>query len=310
MGTEPPPRVTTDSPPRTQAEQRTADPAPCGDSSRSTSIDASAPTACDNAGGTPPADPYGLDHDFERAALPILDWLCRSYFRVDNDGLTHLPETGRCLVVANHSGTLPLDGLMLRTLVRLEHPSRRGLRWLTSDFVHAVPLLGSTLTRLGAVRETPANAERLVLTETLVAVFPEGIEGIGKLYRDRYRVQRFGGGGFVRLALRTRTPLVPCAIIGAEETSPMLYRLEILPRLLGLPYLPITPTFPLLGPAGLMPAPTKWRIVFGPPLPVSGYRADADRDPALVARLSGEIRDRIQDLLDRELARRRTIWRG
>ncbi len=255
-------------------------------------------------------DPFGLDPEFERTALPMLDWLCRSYFRVEPRGLEHIPNSGRCLIVANHSGTLPLDGLMLRTVVRLEHPSGRSLRWLTSDFVRTVPLLGSMLTRLGAVRETRTDAERLVFSESLVAVFPEGLEGIGKLYRDRYRVQRFGGGGFVRLALRTQTPIIPCAIIGAEETSPMLYRLDTLPRLFGLPYLPITPTFPLLGPAGLIPAPTKWRIVFGPPLAEPPFRVGMDRDFEFVSRLANRVRSAIQAELDSELSRRRTIWQG
>src|SRR5439155_12548091 len=128
---------------------------------------------------------------------------------------------------------------------------KRDVRWLTEDFVFHFPFLGSFETRIGAVRACQENAERLLRQETLLAVFPEGIKGIGKLFRDRYKLQRFGRGGFVRLALRTQTPIVPAAIIGSEETAPMLYRIEGVAKSLGLPYIPITPTFPALGPIGL-----------------------------------------------------------
>jgi len=144
----------------------------------------------------------------------------------------------------------------------------------------------------------------------VVAVFPEGIKGIRKLYKDRYRLQRFGRGGFIRLCLRTQTPLVPCAIVGAEETNPMLYRSEYLSKALGLPYIPITPTFPALGPLGLIPAPSKWSISFGDVMRFDGYGPEAADDHVLVGRLSERVRTAIQDMLDRSLSQRKSVWFG
>jgi 1-acyl-sn-glycerol-3-phosphate acyltransferase len=166
------------------------------------------------------------------------------------------------------------------------------------------------MNRLGAVRACQENAERLLSGERLVAVFPEGVKGIGKLFKDRYRLQRFGRGGFIRLCLRTGTPIVPCAIVGAEEANPMLYRVEYLTKALGIPYLPITPTFPALGPLGLLPAPTKWKIVFGEPVRFDGYGPDAEGDEILVGRLAERVRATIQALVDRTLAGRQSVWFG
>ncbi|MBV9946320.1 MAG: acyl-phosphate glycerol 3-phosphate acyltransferase, partial [Myxococcales bacterium] len=145
---------------------------------------------------------------------------------------------------------------------------------------------------------------------TLLAVFPEGIKGIGKLFRDRYKLQRFGRGGFVRLALRTQTPIVPVAIVGAEETNPMLARLETVAKPLGVPYVPITPTFPLLGPLGLLPAPTKWKIFFGPRVALDAHGPEASHDEILVGRLAEQVRAEIQGMLDRAVAERRSVWFG
>jgi 1-acyl-sn-glycerol-3-phosphate acyltransferase len=166
------------------------------------------------------------------------------------------------------------------------------------------------MNRLGAVRACQENAERLLAGGRLVAVFPEGQKGIGKLYRDRYRLQRFGRGGFVRLCLRTGTPLVPAAIVGAEEANPTLYRLEYMAKTLGVPFLPITPTFPALGPVGLLPAPTKWKVSFGEVISFDGYGPDAADDDLLVERLAERIRATIQDMLDHTLAARESVWWG
>jgi 1-acyl-sn-glycerol-3-phosphate acyltransferase len=170
--------------------------------------------------------------------------------------------------------------------------------------------VGAFMSRVGGVRACQENAERLLSKESLVAVFPEGVKGIGKLYRDRYKLQRFGRGGFIRLALRTNTPLVPCAVIGAEEASPLLHRDELVSKLLGLPYLPVTPTFPLLGPLGLVPAPTKWRIRFGEAVHFDDYGPDAADDPVLVGRLADRVRGGIQSALDGALAERKSVWFG
>ena len=255
-------------------------------------------------------DEFGLDPTYEQRLTPVADFLYKHYFRVSATGIENIPESGRCLLVANHSGTVPIDGAMLRTALRLEHPSGRELRWLAEDFIFYLPFVGAFMNRIGAVRACQENAERLLRTENVVAVFPEGIKGIRKLYKDRYRLQRFGRGGFIRLCLRTQTPLVPCAIVGAEETNPMLYRSEYLSKALGLPYIPITPTFPALGPLGLIPAPSKWSISFGDVMRFDGYGPEAADDHVLVGRLSERVRTAIQDMLDRSLSQRKSVWFG
>jgi len=255
-------------------------------------------------------DEFGLDAVYEERMRPFATFLYEKYFRVDTVGVENIPRNGRCLVVANHSGTLPLDGWMLRTAVRLRHADARDLRWLVEDYVYHLPFAGAFIGRVGGVRACQENAERLLASGSLVAVFPEGVKGIGKLYRERYKLQRFGRGGFIRLCLRTGTPLVPCAIIGAEEASPMLHRDERVSKALGLPYLPVTPTFPLLGPLGLVPAPTKWKIVFGELVSFDGYSPEAADDPVLVGRLADRVRAGIQSMLEAALGERKSVWFG
>lgn len=255
-------------------------------------------------------DDFGLDPVYEERLRPFADFLYKRYFRVETEGVENIPSEGRCLIVANHSGALPLDGLMLRTAVRLEHPSGRELRWLAEDYVYYLPFVGAFISRVGGVRACQENAERLLKKESLVGVFPEGVKGIGKLYRDRYKLQRFGRGGFIRLCLRTGTPLVPCVVVGAEEASPMLYRDEQASKLLGLPYLPVTPTFPWFGPLGLLPAPTKWHIQFGEIVRFEGHGPEAADDPVLVGRLADRVRASIQQMLDTALSNRKSVWFG
>lgn len=255
-------------------------------------------------------DDFGLDPSFEQRVKPVVEFLYRSYFRTTAEGIDNVPAEGRCIVVANHSGALPLDGLMLRAALRIDHKQKRDLRWLAEDFVYYLPFAGVFMNRVGAVRACPENAERLLEKESIVGVFPEGVHGIKKLFQERYRLQRFGRGGYIRLCLRMRAPIVPCAIIGAEESSPLLYRLEGLTELLGLPYFPITPTFPFLGPAGLLPAPTKWRMRFGEPINLDNYGPEAADDHVLVGRLSERVRSSIQAMLDSGLRERRSVWFG
>jgi 1-acyl-sn-glycerol-3-phosphate acyltransferase len=255
-------------------------------------------------------DEFGYDPVYEQKVLPLFELLYSRYFRVEVHGADRVPPEGRCVLVANHSGTLPLDGIMLRLAVRHEHPQHRDVRWLAEDGIFHLPFLGSFTNRLGAVRACPENAERLLDHDALVAVFPEGMKGIGKLFRERYKLQRFGRGGFVKLCLRTRTPVVPVAILGGEETNPMLARVEYLTRALGLPYLPVTPTFPLLGLVGLLPAPTKWKIFFGEPIDLSGHGAESADDEILVGRLTEQVRSAIQAMLDHAVDQRRSVWFG
>ncbi len=255
-------------------------------------------------------DEFGYDPVYERKVLPFFEMLYSRYFRVEVHGAERVPGEGRCVLVSNHSGTLPFDGMMLRLAVRHEHPHRREVRWLAEDGIFHLPFLGAFSNRLGAVRACPENAERLLAQDSLVAVFPEGMKGIGKLYRERYKLQRFGRGGFVKLCLRTRTPVVPVAILGGEETNPMLARVEYLSRAIGIPYLPVTPTFPWLGPLGLLPAPTKWKIFFGEPIDLRGYGAEAADDEILVGRLTEQVRGAIQAMLDHAVDQRRSVWFG
>jgi 1-acyl-sn-glycerol-3-phosphate acyltransferase len=166
------------------------------------------------------------------------------------------------------------------------------------------------MNRVGAVRACQENAERLLGKESLVAVFPEGVQGIRKLFSERYQLQRFGRGGYIRLALRMQAPLIPCAIVGAEETNPLLFRLEYLASLMGLPYIPVTPTFPLLGPLGLVPAPSRWTIKFGEPVSLDGYGPQAAEDHVLVGRLSERVRSSIQAMLDNGVRERKSVWFG
>jgi 1-acyl-sn-glycerol-3-phosphate acyltransferase len=255
-------------------------------------------------------DDFGHDPVYEQKVLPFFEFLYEKYFRVEVRGMDHVPSEGRCLLVANHSGTIPFDGIMLRLAVRREHPLHRDVRWLAEDVIFHFPFLGSFTARVGAVRACQENAERLLHHDALVAVFPEGMKGIGKLFKDRYKLQRFGRGGFVKLCLRTRTPIVPVAIVGGEETNPMLARVEYLTRAFGVPYLPVTPTFPALGAVGLLPAPTKWKILFGEPIDLEEYGAESADDEVLVGRLTERVRGAIQATLDRALSERRSVWFG
>jgi len=255
-------------------------------------------------------DDFGYDPVYDAKVRPLFDFLYERYFRVETVGAGNIPAEGRCLLVSNHSGTLPYDGAMIKTAVKREHPQHRDVRWLAEDFIFHFPFLGSFTNRVGAVRACQENAERLLRQEALVAVFPEGVKGIGKLYKDRYRLQRFGRGGFIKLCLRTNTPIVPMIVVGAEEANPMLLRVETFARALGLPYIPVTPTFPLFGPAGLAPAPTKWKIVFGELMDVASYGPEAADDELLVGRLAERVRTTIQEMLDRALGERKSIFFG
>ena len=217
---------------------------------------------------------------------------------------------GRGLIVANHSGTVPYDGAMIRLSVLNDHPSRRDVRFLVEDFVYHFPFLGTFMYRTGGVRACPENAERLLSKDHLVAVFPEGVKGIGKEFKNRYRLQRFGRGGFIKLALKTGAPIIPTAIVGAEEIHPIIYKSTALAKPLGIPYIPITPTLPLLGPLGLIPLPSKWTIVFGEPILLADYGPRDAEDQLLVNQLSEKVRLTIQERLTEEIRNRRSVWFG
>lgn len=251
-------------------------------------------------------DPFGFDLDYTERVLPLLEWFYRSYFRVDSYGLENVPARGRGLLVSNHGGVVPWDGAMIRTAIRLEHPAARHARMLVLDWAFAMPFLSEFMLRTGNVLAHPENATRLLEHDELVGVFPEGAKAATKGLREHYKVRRFGRGGFVQVALRTGAPLVPVAVVGAEETHPVLAELQPIARALRLPTFPITPTFPWLGPLGAIPLPSKWMISFGPPIETAGLGAEAASDPGLVLSLSEQVRGWIQDELMRLLPLRRT----
>jgi 1-acyl-sn-glycerol-3-phosphate acyltransferase len=250
-------------------------------------------------------DEFGFDPEFNsRLLMPVARLLYQQWFRVRMQGLGNVPSEGAALIVANHSGTLPLDAVMLQTGLHDEHPAHRNLRLLGADLVYEVPVLSYLARRSGHTRACPANADRLLRDGELVGVFPEGFKGIGKPFRDRYQLRRFGRGGFAVAALRARVPIIPCAIVGAEEIYPMLANAKPLARALHLPYFPVTPLFPWLGPVGAVPLPSQWIIEFCPPVPTTGYPAGAWRDQAAVAELAAEVRDTVQRKLDELQAER------
>jgi 1-acyl-sn-glycerol-3-phosphate acyltransferase len=255
-------------------------------------------------------DEFGHDQRFSETILPVFEFLYTIWWRVEVQGIEHVPEAGSGLIVANHSGVLPYDGLMINLAVRHEHPARRTCRMLALDMFALLPFLAPLLSRSGAVRANPENAERLLHKGALVGVFPEGVKGVGKPFKKRYRLARFGRGGFVRIALRTGAPILPCAVVGAEEIHPMVGQVDFVGKPFGLPYFPITPTFPLLGPLGLVPLPSKWSIEFGDAVRTDTYGPDAADDPILVNRLSEQVRTTIQRMIDGRLARRRSVWFG
>ncbi len=258
-------------------------------------------------------DDFGLDRAYEERAQPFVDALYDRWFRVIVRGVENVPTEGRALVVANHAGVLPWDGLMLKTAVSRglrERAPVRELRWLVEDTLFHAPFLGAIANRLGAIRACPENGERLLAAEKLVAVFPEGEKGIAKPFSRRYELQRFGRGGYVKLALRTKAPIVPTAIVGAEEAHPMLFSTTRIAKLFGLSYLPVTATFPWLGPIGLVPLPSRWVILFGEPIDLGREPEGAEHDEVLVSRLSDEVRAAVAALLRKALSLRPQPYLG
>ena len=254
-------------------------------------------------------DDFGFDEPAAKTWWPLFEFLYRVWWRVTASGLENVPGTGRALLVANHSGVLPWDGAMIKTGLRLEHPSRREARMLILDMFTTLPFLQPWFREMGEVRACPENGERLLSRDELVCVFPEGIKGVGKLFRDRYRLARFGRGGFVRLALRTGAPIIPVSVVGAEEIYPNLMRLDFIGRPIGLPYFPITPFFPALGPLGTVPLPTKWWIDFGQPIVFDQGASLANR-PMIVNELADKVRTTLQTMIDSRLARRGDLFTG
>jgi 1-acyl-sn-glycerol-3-phosphate acyltransferase len=249
-------------------------------------------------------DPYGLSPEWiERAALPMVA-LYRWYFRVETFDIDRLPA-GAMLLVANHAGQLPFDGAMLSGALLLEADPPRIARPMGEYWIPRIPWANVALARGGAMVGTPANCEHMLDNGECVMVFPEGVRGISKPFRQRYQLQRFGLG-FMRLALEADVPIVPVGIVGSEEQQPGIANLKGLGRLLGMPAFPITLGFPWLGPAGLLPLPVRYRIYFGEPMRFSGDEREEDAD---IEERVEEVRSAVADLLERGLCEREGVFR-
>jgi 1-acyl-sn-glycerol-3-phosphate acyltransferase len=256
-------------------------------------------------GGDYRVDDFGFDPELtDRVLLALVRPLYSSWFRVEASGLENVPDATGALVVANHSGVIALDAVMTQVALHDEHPAHRHLRMLGANLVFQTPFVGEIARKAGHTLACHPDAERLLAAGELVGVWPEGFKGVGKPFAQRYKLQRFGRGGFVAAALRTGAPIIPTAIVGAEETYPMIGNAKTLARILGLPYFPITPTFPWLGPLGMVPLPSKWLIHFGEPIPTDHLPEGAADDPMVVFNLTDQVREQIQQSLYRLLVKR------
>jgi 1-acyl-sn-glycerol-3-phosphate acyltransferase len=257
-------------------------------------------------------DGFGLDLDFRERVVPFFRFLFERYWRVEVSGVKNIPADGAALLVANHSGAIPFDGAMLVTALRVAHPHQRALRFLYDRFVDHMPGVGTFYRRVGGVAASYQNTARLLANGQLVLTFPEGIAGVSKPFSERYRLRPFSSS-FVRLSLNHRVPIIPVAVIGAEEAYPLVARLEDAGRLFGIPYIPVTPFFPLFGIMGALPLPTKWLIHFGRPIEL--YRPPTREgavNPALVPprEHARRVRRRVYTMVTRLRRRRQSIFFG
>lgn len=252
-------------------------------------------------------DDFGFDPELtERFLLTALRPLAEHWFRIEVRGADNLKISGGALVVSNHSGTVPLDGLM--TALVIHDHADRNLRMLGADLIFRMPFIGELARKGGATLASHEDAERMLSQGELVGVWPEGYKGIGKPFSERYKLQRFGRGGFVAAAVRTGVPIVPCSVVGAEETYPLVGNIASLARLLKVPYVPITPLFPWFGLLGLVPLPSKWLIEFGEPMPTDLYAESAADNPMLIFNVTDQVRETIQQTLHALLLQRRGVF--
>lgn len=253
-------------------------------------------------------DIFGLEKETAAVVFLFARLVYKHWFRVESEGHHNIPRVGRCILAANHGGMLPWDGAMacIDTLSRLHPP--RFLRSIVDHFVADIPFLNILFARIGQVIGARQNFRELLLNEELVIVFPEGTKAIGKVYRDRYRLRPFNVG-FIELALTYQAPIVPVAFVGPDDQAPILFRFDGIARSLGLPFVPVTPTFPWLGLAGLLPLPVKYRIKYGEPFHFHReHPKEAARDPMLVQELGEQVRARVQDMVQQGLKERRGVF--
>ncbi|ACL03147.1 phospholipid/glycerol acyltransferase [Desulfatibacillum aliphaticivorans] len=253
-------------------------------------------------------DKWGRDMELVDEMRPFFEFMYEKYWRVTTTGLENVPAEGKALLVANHSGVLPWDGAMVITAVAKEHPQPRLVRALHLTRATEIPIIGLGLSRLGQVQALPENAERLLKEDELALVFPEGVKGVGKPFSERYRLARFGRGGFVRVAIRAGAPIIPVSIVGAEEIYPNLANMKMVASAFNLPYFPATPTFPWLGPLGVIPLPTKWTIRFHKPIQVTDINHRPAEEPLLVSKITNQVRDTIQKGIYDILKKRKAVF--
>jgi len=253
-------------------------------------------------------DDFGFDPQWTESFLDVFMVLYRDYWRVETTGVENVPANGRALLVSNHAGVLPWDGTMIKTAVFAEHPHPRHVRALVASMFLGMPVLSWFLRRTGQTVGHPDDTRRLLERDELVLVFPEGVRGTGKNFKDRYRLRRFGRGGFVATAIRSRAPIIPVSVVGSEEIYPMVGDLAPVARFFGLPYFPVTPFWPWLGPLGMIPLPSKWRIQFHAPIHVEDNPPEAAEDQNLVMALADEVRDTIQQGIYDNLKLRRGVF--
>jgi 1-acyl-sn-glycerol-3-phosphate acyltransferase len=279
--------------------------APCWDAALS-APSGNTETSClaDAVPATPP-DPFGLDRTFRMRWLPALRFFFERYWRIEVSGMEHVPAMGSALIAANHSGAVPADAFMLAGALELRHPEQRCLRVLYDKFVDELPLVGPVYNRLGGVSASFANAEQLLRRGEIVGLFPEGIAALEKRWPERYQLRPFKSGT-ARLSVRTGSPIVPVAIVGAEEAYPVVARLYRTGRVVGVPWIPVTPLFPLCGLAGVLPFPTKWYMRFCAPIEPPSLDRRSEEDA--VSELTGRLRETIASALGDLLAKRRSIF--
>jgi 1-acyl-sn-glycerol-3-phosphate acyltransferase len=249
-------------------------------------------------------DEWGFDEGFSDLVEPFFSFLYDHWWRVRAEGVHRVPPHGRVLLVANHAGILPWDATMISVALLRQHPLPRHPRFLVLNWAFDLPWVSVFMRKVGGVVASPHNALRLLEQDHLVAVFPEGVKGTGKPFSERYRLRRFGRGGFVEVALRSGAPIVPVAVVGSEEIYPKIGDVPPLARLIGAPFFPVTPTFPWLGPLGAVPLPSKWRIEFCDPIETAHYGAEAAADRALVLELTDRVRDTVQQAVYANVVRR------
>jgi 1-acyl-sn-glycerol-3-phosphate acyltransferase len=223
-------------------------------------------------------------------------------------GMENVPSEGPVLLVSNHAGTVPWDAIVMKFGMLDHHPAHRHVRLLAADLAFHVPFVGALARKSGNTLACAEDAYRLLAAGQVLGVFPEGFKGVGKHFRDRYKLQRFGRGGFIEIALRARCPIVPVSIVGSEEIYPLIHNAKTLARLFGFPYFPITPFFPWLGPLGAIPLPSKWIVEFGEPIATEGFDEAAWQDPVTVFEMTDRVREEIQQSLHRNLMVRRSVF--